>query len=139
VRSDGTSLRRLTPIDGYAGSPKWSSDGRRLIFYQSTPKDVYPGRTGTTRGPFAVSQVASVDVESGTVKVLTTGSSLKVAPQLVDDRVFYWNPIGPDKGLVLGQVKTVRGNMKSPSWSADGKMVVYHKSIESRPARMLPA
>jgi TolB protein len=138
VRSDGTSLRRLTPIDGYAGSPKWTSDGRRLIFYQSTPKDVYPGRTGTTRGPFAVSQVASVDVESGAVKVLTTGSSLKVAPQLVDDQVFYWNPIGPDKGLVLGRLKTVRGNMKSPSWSADGKMVVYHKSIESRPARMLP-
>jgi Tol biopolymer transport system component len=138
VRSDGTSLRRLTPIDGYAGSPKWSSDGRRLIFYQSTPKDVYPGRTGTARGPFAVSQVASVDVESGAVKVLTTGSSLKVAPQLVDDQVFYWNPIGPGKGLVLGQVKTVRGNMKSPSWSADGRMVVYHKSIESRPARMLP-
>jgi Tol biopolymer transport system component len=28
--------------------------------------------------------------------------------------------------------------MKSPSWSPDGKMVVYHRRIESRPARMLP-
>ena len=139
VRSDGTSLRRLTPIDGYAGSPKWSPDGRRLIFYQSTPKDVYPGRTGTTRGPFAVSQVASIDVDSGSIKILTAGNGLKVAPQFVAaSQVFYWNPIGPDKGLVLGSGTTVRGNMKSPSWSTDGKMVVFHKTIESRPARMLP-
>ena len=139
VRSDGTSLRRLTPIDGYAGSPKWSPDGRRLIFYQSTPKDVYPGRTGTTRGPFAVSQVASIDVDSGSIKTLTSGNGLKVAPQFVaDGPVFYWNPIGPDKGLVLGSGKTVRGNMQGPSWSADGKMVVFHKRMESRPARMLP-
>ena len=118
VRRDGTSLRRLTSIDGYAGSPKWSSDGRRLIFYQSTPKDVYPGRTGTTRGPFAVSQVASIDVESGSVKLLTAGSGLKVAPQFVaDGQTFFWNPIGPDKGLVLGPGRTVRGNMHGPSWS----------------------
>jgi len=139
VRSDGTSLRRLTPIDGYAGSPKWSPDGRRLIFYQSTPKDVYPGRTGSPRGPSAVSQVASMDVDSGSISVIKAGSNLKMAPQFVaDGQVFYWNPIGPDKGLVLGAGKTVRGNMKSPSWSTDGKMVVFHKSIESRPARMLP-
>ena len=139
VRADGTSLRRLTPANGYAGSPKWSSDGRRLLFYHSTPKDVYPGRTGTARGPFAVSQLATIDVESGAVNVLTTGNSLKAAPQFVaDNQVCYWNPIGPDKGLVLGTGKTIRGNMKNPSWSADGKMVVYHKSIESRPERMLP-
>ncbi len=139
VRADGTSLRRLTPIDGYAGSPKWSPDGRRLIFCQSTPKDVYPGRTGTTRGPFAVSQLASIDIDSGSIKILTSGNGLKAAPQFVaDSQVFYWNPIGPDKGFVLGSGKTVRGNMKSPSWSTDGKMVVFHKSIESRPARMLP-
>ena len=139
VRADGTSLRRLTAIDGYAGSPKWSSDGRRLIFYQSTPKDVYPGRTGTARGPFAVSQIASIDVESGSVKILTTGSGLKVAPQFVaGDQAYYWNPIGTDKGLVPGPGKRVPGNMQSPSWSADGKMVVYHKRIQTRPARMLP-
>ena len=64
---------------------------------------------------------------------------MKAAPQFVaDSQVFYWNPIGPDKGFVLGSGKTVRGNMKNPSWSTDGKMVVFHKSIESRPARMLP-
>ena len=140
MRPYGTSLRRLTSIDGYAGSPKWSSDGRRLIFYQSTPKDVYPGRTGTTRGPFAVSQVTSIDVESGSVKLLTAGSGLKVAPQFVaDGQAYYWNPIGTDKGLVLGAGRTVRGNMQSPSWSVDGKMVVFHKRIQTRPPRMLPA
>ena len=71
---------------------------------------------------------------------MTSGNGLKATPQFVaNNQVFYWNPIGPDKGFVLASGKTVRGNMKSPSWSTDGKMVVFHKTIESRPARMLPA
>ena len=139
VRPDGSSLRRLTEMDGYAGSPKWSSDGRRIIFYQSTPKDVYPGRTGTSRGPHAISQVVSIDVESGSIRKHTAGAGLKVAPQFLSGgEVVYWNKLGADKGLVLSSGKTIRGDMQNPSWSADRKMIVFHKQIAERPPRTLP-
>jgi len=139
IRPDGSSFRRLTGLSGYTGSPKWSQDGRRIIFYQSTPKDVYPGSTGTARGPSAVSQIVSIDIESGSLDTHTSGPGLKVAPQfLPGGGVGYWNKIGTGKGLVLASSKTVPGEMQSPSWSADGKMVVYHKRMDDRSPRMLP-
>lgn len=138
VHPDGSSLRRLTALDGYAGSPKWSSDGHRLIFYQSTPKDVYPGRFGSSRGPVAVSQIVSIDIQSSSIRSYTSGPGLKVAPQFIDSGVAYWSKLGPDRGLVLASGKTMRGGMENPSWSTDGKMVVYHKEISDKPPRMLP-
>src|SRR5713226_9300216 len=44
VHPDGTGLRRVTELGGVTGSPNWSPDGRRIVFYQSKVKDVFPGR-----------------------------------------------------------------------------------------------
>jgi Tol biopolymer transport system component len=139
VHPDGSSLRRLTPSDGYAGSPKWSSDGHRIIYYQSTPNDVYPGRFGNSRGSAAVSQIVSIDIESGATQSYTSGPGLRVAPQFSGSGVAYRNALGLDEGLVLASGKVVHGEMENPAWSADGKMLIYHKDITDKPTRMLPA
>ena len=34
MRADGTDMRRLTPAGKFAGSPKWSPDGKRVVFYE---------------------------------------------------------------------------------------------------------
>jgi len=34
VHPDGSGLRRLTPLDRCAGTPKWSRDSRHVLFYQ---------------------------------------------------------------------------------------------------------
>jgi Tol biopolymer transport system component len=86
-----------------------------------------------------VSQIVSIDVESGAAKTYTSGPGLKVAPQFIGDSVAYWNKLGPDKGLVLSSGATVPGKMKAPSWSADGKMVVYYKEVSSVKPKMTPA
>jgi TolB protein len=140
VRADGTSLRRLTGPGGYAGSPRWSADGRRILFYRSTPKDVYPGRLGRNRP--AVSQIVSIEVESGAVREYTSGPGLKVAPQwLPGGEIGYLRKFGEDKGLAFASGKSAaHGIMQNPSWSADGKMVVYHKRTGDKPASgMTPA
>jgi TolB protein len=137
VRADGSSLRRLTELGGYAGSPRWSSDGRRIVFYRSTPKDVYPGRFGRNRP--SVSQIVSMDVGSGAVHELTSGPGLKVAPQwLPDGEVGFLQKFGDAKGLVFVSGKAgARGDMRNPSWSADGKRVVYQKEIAGEAPQML--
>ena len=139
VRADGSSLRRLTELGSYAGSPRWSPDGRRIVFYRSTPQDVYPGRFGRNRP--AVSQIVSMDVESGAVHEYTSGPGLKVAPQwLPGGEVGFLEKFGDAKGLVFVSGKTgVPGVMRNPSWSPDGKTVVYQKAIDAPAPEMLPA
>src|ERR1700730_9743963 len=73
VRPDGSGLRRITELGGVTGSPHWSSDGRRIVYYQSQVKDVFPGRSDGT----AISQIVSVDLETGERKQHTTGDGLK--------------------------------------------------------------
>ncbi len=137
VRSDGSSLRRLTELGGYAGSPRWSLDGRKILFYRSTPQDVYPGRFGRNRP--AVSQIVSIDVESGAVHEHSSGPGLKVAPQwMPNGEVGFLLKFGEAKGLAFPSGKAgVPGIMRNPSWSADGKTVVYQKAIDAQAPQML--
>src|SRR4051794_367871 len=89
------------------------------------PKDTFEARF---RDP--MSQIVSLDVMSGTRTELTSGPGLKVSPQFVSgDRVGYSVKAGPRAGLAFttGE-QAAAGTMRSPSWSADGKQVVFHRS-----------
>lgn len=129
VRADGSSLRRLTELGGYAGSPRWSPDGRRILFYRSTPQDVYPGRFG--RNHPSVSQIVPMDLDSGAIHAYTSGPGLKVAPHwLPDNEIGFLQKFGDAKGLAFVSGKTgVPGSMRNPAWSPDGRTVVYQKSV----------
>jgi Tol biopolymer transport system component len=82
-----------------------------------------------------------MNVESGTVHEYTSGPGLKVAPQwLPGGEVGFLEKFGDAKGLVFVSGKTgVPGVMRNPSWSPDGKTVVYQKTIDAPAPEMLPA
>jgi len=128
VQPDGSGLRRLTELGGYAGSPRWSRDGRRVVYYQTAPRDVYPARweTGT-------SQIVSIDLETGAIEFHTKGPGVKVSPRFVEDHdVAYVVNFGDKQGLhfTSGQSGPT-GALRYPSWSPDGKTMIYHKSLKS--------
>jgi TolB protein len=154
VRRDGSGLRRLTPAGGFAGTPKWSADGARVVFYETTPTATWFAQRGdAVKGR---TQIVSIDVATGARVEHTAGDGVRLWPQfLPDGRVGYvildpgakdLPPTGIASNqaafeMVDGDRRVTRGPLgmvRNPSWSADGRQVVYHKvTIPAQPHRWM--
>lgn len=168
MRADGSAVRRLTPDGVYAGSPKWSADGKHIVCYETTadtafdvaiirdnipPPTAGPGSNAGPQGNQAnqgggpnnpgpqgfVSQVFSIDVASGQASALTTGPDFKVAPHFVRDEVAYVVKTGQRKGIRFTRSgEGAAGQLRDASWSDDGSQVVYDKLHTSPLAQNQP-
>jgi TolB protein len=118
VHPDGSNLRRLTPLDQSAESPKWSSDGKRLVYAEGIE-----GRETL--------QLASVAIESGARQVITNGAGDKSSPQYLNSTAIgYLQAVDGGKSVLAytSGIKSAAGARWHPSWSPDGKLVVYEQA-----------
>src|SRR5207237_1992471 len=60
VHPDGSGLRRLTRIGGFAGSPTWSLDSKRVVYYETD-------EVGSTLAEYASSrtEIVSTSITDG--------------------------------------------------------------------------
>ena len=124
IHTDGTGLRQLTTDpDMMAGSPKWSSDGTKIVFYEMPVRDTFRARSGGQ-----ASSIVSVDVATGERTVHASGSGLKVSPQFVaPDRIAYVTKTRRSGTLAFASGETGSPqDLANPAWSQDGTQVVYH-------------
>ncbi len=136
IRPDGSDFRQVCARPGHSqGSPKWSPDGRRLVFHESTVEATWGARRPNYIGR-AFSQIVSVDVATGARTEHTTGTELRLQPQyLSQDEIGYLIKYGPNEGLAYtSQRPPVKGPIRAPSWSPDGRSVIYEK-VAFRPVR----
>jgi Tol biopolymer transport system component len=85
IRPDGRDLRRLTRKDGVAGSPSWSADGQRVLFYETDEVGAYLAKNGRARP-----EIASIDVMTGERTVHTASNETKLSPHsLSEGRIGY--------------------------------------------------
>lgn len=139
VRPDGSGFRRVASKPGYClGSPRWSPDGRRIVFYEMTVEATWGARRPNYIGK-AYSQIVSVDVATGERVEHSKGTDLKLQPQFLSkDEIGYLVKYGPNEGLAYtsGRPALKRAFIRSPSWSTDGKSVLFEK-VDFRPVRPL--
>jgi Tol biopolymer transport system component len=132
IRADGTGFRQVATKPGYClGSPKWSPDGSRIVYYEITLEGTWQAHRPEDIG-IVESQIVSVDFATGTDRVEhTSGPNLKVSPQYVSaTEIGYLVKGGADEGLayVSGTLPAVqRAWMRCPVWLPDGKSVIYEK------------
>ncbi len=130
IRADGTGFRRVATKPDYClGSPKWSPDGKRIVFYEITAEGTWGAHRPEWIGRVG-SQIVSIDVASGERIEHTSGPGLKVAPQFIAaDEIGYQIKGGPNEGLAYTSGKRVALSraLRSPCWSPDGKSVMYEK------------
>lgn len=72
MRADGTGVRRITSAEKFAGSPKWSPDGQRIVFYEMEIQDTFYARAPGLGKP-ADSQIVSVGLSDGIRQEHTSG------------------------------------------------------------------
>jgi Tol biopolymer transport system component len=128
IRPDGSGFRQVATKPGYClGSPKFSPDGKHVIYYEMTLEDTWNARRPDGNAK-VVSQIVSVDFETGGNRTeLTSGPGCKVFGQYVTaNNIGYYVKGGPSEGIYYTQGNQfVNITLRSPSWSPDGKMMVY--------------
>jgi Tol biopolymer transport system component len=140
VQADGSGFRRIASQPGMClGTPCWSPDGREIAFYEMTTEDTWGARRPNLVGN-VVSQIVSVNLQSGERKVRTSGPGLKLFPHYTSaNEILYHRKGGADEGLYSSARGLLRKDvLRSPHWSADGKFVVYEKVVIRPRAQNLP-
>jgi len=134
---DGSGFRKVASRPGMClGSPKWSPDGRRIVFHEMTVETTWGARRPNYVGKIA-SQIVSVDVATGERMEHTNGPDLKVQPQFLSaTEIGYLIKYGPNEGLAYTSDRPSfrKAFIRSPNWASGGSSVIYEQ-VTFRPAR----
>jgi Tol biopolymer transport system component len=156
VRPNGSDFHLVANNTGYClGSPKFSPNGSRIVFYEIPTELTYYARVAESAFYEVNTAIVSVDFATGTDRIVhesDEAGGIKFFPQYVDD-----NSIGYlVKSLLTNETfpgsinytaaspggtfsakysnSSLVGYYRSPSWSPDGSKIVY-EHVEWDPVR----
>ena len=132
IRPDGSELKKITAGGNFCGSPKWRGDSRHLVGYCMTAEQTLANRLANP-DPGNDTRLVSIDATTGASTDLAAGPGVKMNPSpLPGNDVGYVRKDKTDPGggiyYVSGK-QGPRGDIRTASWSPDGKHVVFHKRL----------
>jgi len=131
VHPNGSGLRRVTKTGGVAGSPAWSPDGKRILFYETDETGAYLAKSARSR-----TELVSVDMSTGERTQYTASNETKLSPKwLSGGRIGYAVRGGANQGIKIWHpdrriVSVVTGVVRNPSWAPDGAHLVYERMLK---------
>ena len=132
VHPDRSGLKKISGSSEFCGSPKWMPDGRHVVAYCMTAEQTLANRLANP-DPGNDTKLVSIDIANGASADLPAGPGVKINPSpLPGNDVGYVRKDKADPGggiYYLNGKRGPRGDIRTASWSPDGKHVVFHKRL----------
>ena len=114
--TDGLDLRRLTPVDEVAEGPKWSLDGRRIV-YTHRPDDQHPR------------QIIAITLQTGAKEIIAESlpGGPSISAQYIGDREVAYTTAGTLR-YTSGRQGSESLRAIHPAWPPDATEVVYERT-----------
>src|SRR4029078_10632183 len=79
IHPDGSGVKRVRAHTATCGSPKWSSDGHRVIAYCNTPQETMDSRQQERGIDAGVTRVVTIDVATAKATEMSTGAGVNMS------------------------------------------------------------
>ena len=140
VHPDGTGLRRISDAGQFCGSPKFASDGQRVVAYCMDPELTLETRRVSPQAenenlPDIDTRLVTIDIASGRAADVAAERAIKFNPSFVTgNEIGYIRKNAPDAGVRYTSGKRgPAGDIRAAAWSPDGSRVVYHRRLNAPP------
>lgn len=134
IHPDGSGLKRLTDHTATCGSPKWSSDSRRVVTYCNAPQETMDFRQGGNVIEGGSTRVVTIDVASSSATEVPAGPGVKMSPAFVAANDIGFIRKDQPAGIQYVSGKTgPKGELLGAAWSPDGSRVAFHKVLPANP------